>query len=219
MPPATMTGGRRPVLSTPVLVGLTVVALVAAVGFGVAYVVQRQTEAAGAYVSRDLDGNRVRWPAPPDVAGSEVRWTGERFRAPRQSLSVPLLDAEVTAGVINPPTLTDAYDYRDAGAPGTAGNRVIAMHAVRDGRGPGNAFVDLGPGSLPEALVRRGDVLVVGDERYRVTQTIIEPKQVAAKDPRIWQDEHALVVITCLVDPRVPLEDQQNLVLLARHAR
>ena len=54
---------------------------------------------------------------------------------------MPLLSAQITDGIINPPTMTDAFVYREYGDPGVPGSGlvVVAMHAVRSGEAPGNA--------------------------------------------------------------------------------
>ncbi|WP_235734550.1 class F sortase [Nocardioides alcanivorans] len=200
------------------LVVFVVVMLALAVGLGWAH--WRSGDDTGdRYVTTDLDGREVVWDQRPDPQGAAVRSTGERFRAPRQDLSVPLESAVTVNGVINPPALTAAYWYRDFGPPGGLATTVVAMHAVRGGRGPGNALLRLDETSgQAQVLVERGDLLIVGASRYRVTRTLVASKRETARDRRIWDDDHEgrLVVVTCLLDPDVPLETQENLVVLAR---
>lgn len=189
-----------------------VLVVVAALALGVALLAAfflTRDDVSG-YTSRDLDGRTVEWDRRPDARGSAVRETGERFEVPEVDLSVPLLSAVVANDEINPPTLTDAYWYRDTASLGDSGTSVIALHAVRGGRGPGNAFVN--PGSRPATvLVEPGDLLIAGPARYRVTDTMIASKQEAADDPRIWgaNTDDTLVVITCL------LADDRNVVIFA----
>lgn len=214
-------------------VGLTVLAVLAAVaaaGLTWAFLVARDQPEG--YTSRDLDGNTVVWDRAPDVAGSRVRPTGLRFRAPVQGLSVPLESAVVTGGVINPPSLTSAFLMRDFGRPGVprSGQVVVALHSVHDGRGPGNSFFDMdAPAGVDPVLVKVGDPLLVGPVRYLVTRTLVESKSAAAADPRLWADwssrRGALLVVTCL--QRGPgtsgtagtAATAENLVILARSAR
>lgn len=203
------------------LVVVTLVAVIGAVALATAYVVLRHQDDSSGYVSRDLDGHRVVWGTPPDVSGAQVRPTGQRFVAPRLHLSVPLLSAELVGGLINPPSLTAAYWYREFGDPSRPHGRtsVVAMHSVRGGRGPGNAFIEPAPDGRPGRVrVERGDPLIVGGARYRVTRVLIEPKATTAGDARVWGDpthRDRMVVITCLLDPDVPLVDEQNLVVVA----
>ncbi|CAN7344582.1 hypothetical protein LJR027_001820 [Terrabacter sp. LjRoot27] len=179
-----------------------------------------RTAYTGGHVTRDLDGTPVVWDAAPDVARAGALATGGRFVAPRQQVSVPLLSASVVGGVIVPPTLTDAYVIRDFGRldDTTTGLVVVAMHSVRGGRGPGNALFEPGSGRTPHVSV--GDRLAVDETDYRVTAVLIEPKGAAATDPRVWgrwrERGDELAVITCLLDPHVPMTRQDNLVVLAR---
>lgn len=180
------------------------------------------TASGGGPVTLDLDGRRVLWDAAPDVARARAEPTGGRFVAPRQRLSVPLLSASVVDDLIVPPTLTDAYVIRDYGRldDRRSGLVVVAMHSVRGGRGPGNAFFEPGSGRTPS--VAAGDPLVVDGTAYEVTEVRVARRGTAATDPRLWDrwrergDE--LAVVTCLLDPHVPMTRQDNLVVLARRA-
>ncbi|HQR27399.1 MAG TPA: hypothetical protein PLP61_10210 [Nocardioides sp.] len=211
-------------------VGLAVLAVLAAVAAAVltwAFLAARDQPEG--YTSRDLDGNTVVWDRAPDVAGSRVRPTGLRFRAPVQGLSVPLESAVVTGGVINPPSLTSAFLMRDFGRPGVprSGQVVVALHSVHDGRGPGNAFFDMtAPEGVDPVLVSVGDPLLVGPARYRVTRTLVEAKSAAAADPRLWDGwasrRGSLLVLTCLQRSSGSSGSSgtsENLVILAQSAR
>jgi hypothetical protein len=141
---------------------------------------------------------------------------------PALDLSVPLLSAVVVDGQINPPTLTDAYWYREFGDPARPGSGtvVVAMHAVRGGRGPGNALAEPAEGGRAEVLVSEGEQVRVGPARYRVSEVVVRSKDETRRDRRIWgtgdgAGPYDLAVITCLVDPGVPLAEQANLVVLA----
>lgn len=199
-------------------VWLTVTALLAAVaasGLLALWWVRR--DAPGAL--RDLDGNEVAL-AGVDAAASMVEETGDLLRVPDLDLSVPLLSAVVVDGVMNPPTLTDAYWYREFGDPDRAGSGtvVVAMHAVRGGRGPGNALVEPGGGGRAEVRIARGDLVAVGDARYRVRHVSVLSKAATASDARIWspgRGRDRLALVTCLVDTSVPLAEQDNLVVMA----
>ncbi|GAA2074166.1 class F sortase [Aeromicrobium tamlense] len=179
-----------------------------ALALGAAYFLMRDDPSG--YASQDLDGRTVEWDRRPDAEGSAVRETGERFEVASVDLSVPLLSAVVANGEINPPTLTDAFWYRETAELGGPGTSVIALHAVRGGRGPGNALVDV-EGANPALRVHPGDLLDAGSVRYQVTGTMIASKQETAADPRIWgeSDHDALAVITC-----VPTDDR-NAVIFA----
>lgn len=206
-------------LSTRVLAVLTLGSLLLASALGAAYLLLHDGDSSEGYASKDLSGQDVLWDQPPDLEGSAVRETGARFRAPRQDLSVPLMSAVINNNEINPPTLTAAYWYRDVGALDGPGAAVVAMHAVRGGRGPGNAFVELGSQrDTSDVLISRGDPLHAGGWSYRVTRTMVTSKQATAADARIWGERgaHRLVVITCLLEPGVALEEQKNLVVFAR---
>lgn len=152
---------------------------------------------------RDLDGRCVRLDAVPRVAAAAVRPTGGRFEAPAQGLDVPLSEMSAPDGVLDPPTLTAAFVLDDPERASSAGTRplVVAMHAVRDGRAPGNAFFE--PGATdPAVTVAPGDALRVDGAAYVVESAEILPKADAAASPDIWgprPDGGArLVVITCL---------------------
>lgn len=205
--------------TSAVLAVVTVLAFVLAGALGWLYL--HSGDDSDGYVSKDLDGNRVQWGTPPDVAGSDAQPTGRRFRMPGQGLDVPLQEASVTGAVVNPPDLTDAFLLRDYGDPKdpSSGLSVVAFHAVRDGRGPGNYLFDFADPADP-VLVHPGDPIRVGGQRYRVTDTTVESKRAAAGDPRIWGDQtdrgDELVVLTCLLRPGVPLEQQDNLVVFAK---
>ena len=177
---------------------------------------------ASGHVSRDLDGRPVVWDEAPDVVRARPAATGGRLVAERQQLSVPLLSASVVDGLIVPPTLTDAFVIRDFGRvddPGT-GLVVVAMHSVRGGRGPGNALFQPGSGRRPN--VSTGDRIEVNGTTYRVTAALIELRGNAATDSRVWADwrrrGNELALVTCLLDPHVPMARQDNLVVLARRA-
>lgn len=174
----------------------------------------------GGHVTLDLDGRRVLWDEAPDLTRARAESTGGRFDAPRQRLSVPLLRASVVDNLIVPPTLTDAYVIRDYGRPGDrrSGLVVVAMHSVRGGRGPGNAFFE--PGSARTLRVGPGDPLIVNGSNYEVTAVRVDERGTAATDLYLWDRWHErgdeLAVITCLLDPRLPMTRQDNLVVLAR---
>ncbi|MBB2986499.1 hypothetical protein [Terracoccus luteus] len=182
--------------------------------------------ASGIRVSRDLDGNRVEWEAEPDLGEADVTPTGGRFELPRLGLDVPMLATSVVDGVVTPPTFTDAFVVRQYGTVEDAGSGlvVVAVHAVRGGRGPGNALLDLpaDPTAPSPPKVRAGDLLVADGVDYVVTAMATEPKGSAANDPRIWANWRSrgdeLVVLTCLLSPSVPMSEQDNLVVFARRA-
>ncbi|NHB85627.1 hypothetical protein G7085_16320 [Tessaracoccus sp. HDW20] len=118
---------------------------------------------------------------------------------------MPLRSAVVTGGTINPPTLTDAYWYRDFSDPADpSGDTVIVgLHSVRGGHGPGNAFADrVAGGDEPQIHIRPGDPILLEDASFVVTAVEVQGKQATAEDARIWADgAHDLVVLTCLIDP------------------
>lgn len=158
----------------------------------------------GETVVLDLDGRRIALDEEPAAELTDVRATGGRFRAPQQGVDVPLMEMTVSGGVLNPPTLTDAFlvrdpgDLQDASAGGTR-PRVVVVHAVRGGRAPGNAFLT-SDGDSP--AVRPGDDLWLDGSRYSVTGTEVLAKSDTARSPTVWarQEDGAdrLAVITCL---------------------
>ncbi|AQP47719.1 hypothetical protein BW730_09680 [Tessaracoccus aquimaris] len=166
----------------------------------------------------DLAGRQVPVDLPSDEDVSALD-TGGFFEAPVQGLRVPLRSALTAGGVINPPSLTEAYLYRDFGDPGdpASGTVVAAMHSVRGGHGPGNALADReGSAEAPSVRISPGDPLLLGAARYVVTQVEIQAKAATSDDARIWSEGSSdLVVLTCLIDPRVPLADQPNLIVFA----
>lgn len=149
----------------------------------------------------DMDGRRVTLDADPAAGSTDVRATGGRFQAPSRGVDVPLLEMTAVGGVLNPPTLTDAFLVRDPER--TSGDRarprVVVVHAVRGGRAPGNAL--LSPeGDAPG--VRAGEELRLDGLRYTVSDTEVLPQSDVARSPAIWERQQdgagRLVVITCV---------------------
>jgi hypothetical protein len=178
-----------------------VVAL-AAVGAVVATGTWLQADRGGtAVVLRDLDGRAVELDDP--LVDSATRQTDGRFEAPRQGLDVPLVELTVTGNDLAPPTFTDAFVVRDTTADADDGTRplVVAMHALRDGRAPGNTFFEADSAD-PEVTVSAGDLLVVDGVEYTVTRTEVLTKAAAARSEDVWSAQadgaSRLVVITCL---------------------
>ena len=149
---------------------------------------------------RDLDGRCVELDVEQDAAVGPDRG---RFQAPEQGLDVPLVEMAASGGVLNPPTLTEAFLVRDPErtTPDGTRPRVVAMHAVRDGRAPGNAFFEPGARN-PAVRVSAGDELVVDGVAYVVESTEVLTKSEAASSTEIWgghpDGDERLVVLTCL---------------------
>lgn len=152
---------------------------------------------------RDLDGRCVVLDAPPSAAAADLRPTGGRFEAPAQGLDVPLTAMPGARAVLDPPTFTEAFVLADPDRSSASGVRplVVAMHAVRDGRAPGNAFFEPGAPD-PAVTVAPGDPLRVDGVAYVVERTEVLSKDAAAASPEIWgrlpDGERRLVVLTCL---------------------
>lgn len=205
---------------TSLLVLVTVAAAVLAVVLYLGYRDSDEPTSQDGFVSQDLAGNTVQWDVAPDVEASAVQDTGGRFVAPSLDLSVPLLSAQIAHGIINPPSMTDAFVYREYGEPGVAGSGlvVVALHAVRSGEAPGNSFVDVA-GEEPTVLVQSGDVLEVDGQRYRVTDTEVMTKTAATQSSRLWEDwesrDGELVVVTCLQRPGQVGNALENVIIYA----
>jgi hypothetical protein len=169
----------------------------------------------------DLDGNHVVLDDPPDVQAADPVPTGGRFVAPRQGLDVPLARMNVVRNVINPPTLTDAFLVRGYGSPHEPGSGlvVVAMHAVRGGNAPGNAFFAMGPTSS-HVTVTPGDPLQVDGITYVVTSSEVLDKAAASASDAVWANpagrDGELVVLTCLQRATEHGAAQDNLVILAK---
>ncbi|QAY69120.1 class F sortase [Xylanimonas protaetiae] len=176
----------------------------------------------------DLSGNRVVLDDVPDVAAADPVALPEegsdgagRFVAPRQGLDVPLVAMNVVDGVINPPTLTDAFLVRGHGTPQEPGSGlvVLAMHAVRGGNAPGNAFFAMEAAESP-VTVEVGDVLLVDGVAYTVTGHRVMSKDDAASSAEVWGDpagrDGELVLITCLQRQGESGSATDNLVVFAR---
>lgn len=178
----------------------------------------------GVVMIPDLDGQPVILdPSPLEVEPAAGAWddrrqAATRFRAPAQGLDVPLLRMNVRGGVINPPTLRDAFEVvaLEPDLP-----RVIALHAVRGGRAAGNAFYAQHPTGTV-ITVAAGDVLHVGERTYVVDDVTVLDQQDAARSERIWgaspDQAGRLVVITCLQRPGLTGPAEENLVIFAHHA-
>jgi hypothetical protein len=181
------------------------------------------TEGKPAAVLTDMDGRRVALEEAPELEGADMVPTGGRFLAPSQGIDVPLVKMSPSGGVVNPPTLTDAFLLRDPHRGSDAGTRarVVAMHAVRDGRAPGNAFFEPGAPD-PSLTVAPGDELFVDGARYVVESTEVLMKGDAARSPEIWgyhpDGEERLVVLTCLQRSSGHGPAPENLVLHAVRA-
>ncbi len=177
----------------------------------------------------DLDGNRVVLDDAPDVQAADPVPLPEgpggagRLVAPAQGLDVPLVAANVVDGVINPPTLTDAFLVRGFGRPGEPGSGlvVVAMHAVRGGSAPGNAFFDLRADASP-LTVADGDVVHVDGVAFTVTGSSVLSKQDTATSAEVWGDpagrDGELVLVTCLQRSGATGSASENLVVFARRA-
>ncbi|MFF2269344.1 hypothetical protein ACFVTZ_13830 [Cellulosimicrobium cellulans] len=169
---------------------------------------------------RDLDGRCVRLDTPPGAAAPDARPTGGRFEAPAQGLDVPLSVTSGSDGVLDPPTLTEAFVLDDPGRTTDAGVRplVVAMHAVRDGRAPGNAFFERGARD-PAVTVAPGDALRVDGATYVVEGTEVLAKDAAAVSPEVWgrrtDGARRLVVLTCLQRTGASGAARENLVIHA----
>lgn len=174
-------------------------------------------------VLTDLDGRSVVLDQAPDLAGADARATGGRFQVPSLELDVALYEMSVSDAVLNPPTLTDAFVIRDPGhTPGGASRPVIvAMHAVRDGRAPGNAFFE-SRASDPAVTVSPGHELRVDGTAYSVVRTEILTKADAARSADIWgpqpEGDRRLVIITCLQRLGDTGRADENLVVHAQFA-
>lgn len=171
----------------------------------------------------DLDGNTVVLEDPPDVEAADPVPTGGRFAAPAQGLDVPLSEMNVVRNVINPPTLTDAFLVRGFGSPHVPGSGlvVVAMHAVRGGTAPGNAFFDMGATASP-VTVAAGDPLEVDGVPYTVTRTQVLDKRAASMSDEIWANpagrDGELLVLTCLQRAQETGSARENLVIFAQRA-
>ncbi|USQ79101.1 hypothetical protein NF556_15975 [Ornithinimicrobium faecis] len=208
-------------LVTSLLVLVTVAAAVFAVVLYTRYEDSDAATSEAGFVSEDLAGNTVEWDVAPDVEASAVEDTGGRFVAPDVDLSVPLLSAQIADGIINPPSMTDAFVYREYGdlsAP-DSGLVVIALHAVRSGAAPGNSFVDIDGDGEPQIRVKAGDPLEVDGHDYRVTDTEVLTKTAATQSTRLWEDwesrDGELVVVTCLQRPGQVGNSLENVVIYA----
>ena len=182
------------------------------------------TATGGTFTSRDLADNVVQWDVPPDIEGSAAEPTGGSLEAPEQGLAVPLLSATMTGGIINPPTMTDAFVYRDYGQPDDPGSGLVLvpLHAVRNGMAPGNLLAEVPDGGDPRVLIDEGDPLVVDGQAYEVTDVAVVTKGEATSDDRIWADwqerDEELVIITCLQRPGSVGSATENVVVFAERA-
>lgn len=169
----------------------------------------------------DLDGRPVVLdPPPPEVEPADGEWdllrqAAGRLRAPGQGLDVALLPMQVRYGVVNPPTLRDAFEVTPQ-APGAP--RVIAMHAVRGGRAAGNALFSQHE-QVPRILIGPGDLLQVAEQAFVVDEVLVLDQQDAAASERIWGSSAGqsdrLVIITCLQHPDATGPAEENLVVFA----
>jgi hypothetical protein len=199
---------------------VAVLCLVAGGVFG--WLALRPSPAAPGSVA-DLDGNQVVADDLPDVAATDPVPTGGRFVAPNQGLDVPLYEMDVVDNVINPPSMADAFLVRGYGSPSdpATGLVVVAMHSVRDGNGPGNAFFEVRPDSSP-VTIQSGDELQVDGVTYVVTGYKVVAKTDATGSGAIWANpserKGELVVLTCLQRAGERGSARDNLVIFAQQA-
>lgn len=150
---------------------------------------------------RDLRGNpvQVEADATPRPEASAVASGQGRFVAASVGLDVPLGALDPVDGVVVPSGYRSAYLVRNAGVPlrrASTGTVYVAMHALRNGYGPGNALFD---GSTAAARIEKGAPIVVGGVRYVVTGSKAVPRGELAARSWIWAAKPGrLVVITCL---------------------
>ncbi|ACZ31845.1 hypothetical protein Xcel_2831 [Xylanimonas cellulosilytica DSM 15894] len=176
---------------------------------------------------RDMDGNAVVLDEEPDVAAADPVPLPEgpdgagRFLAPAQELDVPLLEMNIVRGVVNPPSLTDAFLLRGFGTPDEPGSGlvIVTMHAVRGGNAPGNVFFRMEATDSP-VTVAEGDPLVVDGVEYVVVRSEVMSKDAASSSADIWGDvaerDGELVLITCLQRAGATGVAADNLIVFAQ---
>jgi len=170
-------------------------------------------------VAEDMSGAAVAFEpgvTPPPVSQSHaVADVGQRFAVPAKGLDVPLGSLVSVDGEVTPPGFTSAYVVTDHSVPldrAADGTVVVAMHALNGGHAPGNALVDPASGA---AAVSAGDLIEVGADTYRVTDTRRVAKPDLAGDAAIWHPEPGrLVVLTCF--PRDGGAALDNLVVIGQ---
>ncbi len=213
---------RRPVRSRSVA-GRVVSAVLAVVLLGAAGYLVREVLRPPSDALLDLDGNHVVLDPFPDVEAAQAVPLDGVFFAPSLGLSAPLVAMNVTDGVINPPSLTDAFLVRGFGTPGDdeSGLVVVAFHAVRGGNAVGNAFFDMEPTASP-VLVSVGDPIWVDDVEFVVTGAQVLDRDAAAASSEIWGDAEnrhgELIVLTCLQRVGATGQATENLVIHAVRA-
>jgi len=174
-------------------------------------------------VLTDMNDRQVLITPAPDVANANVSPIKGRFMMPAHDLDVPLYLMSAHDGLVNPPTLTDAFVLRGSRAVTPLGTTplIVTMHAVRGGTAPGNAFFDAATGT-DAVRVAVGDLLYVAGETYSITAVVIMTQADAAASSSIWgmfpDGEQRLVVITCVQRPGARGRATENLVLYAQRA-
>lgn len=147
--------------------------------------------------------------SPQDAASAHADVGGSRLKAPSVRLDVPLGAMDVVRGVINPPTITDAYWIRQIGVdPATParGTVYVVIHSVHGGVAePGNLL--LGPTGGPALAV--GSEIDVANDVYIVTKREVVNQDALPNRADVWASvPNRLVLITC--DQRAGLRSTGN---------
>lgn len=128
-----------------------------------------------------------------------------------ESMAFPVFPAPLT---LDPPTLGDVFEIRDAGhgyaADTAVGPRFLLAHATSPGRtpAPGNAWQELQKGDRIEAL----------SSAWRIVERVEAPKSWLTEDPALVDRTFGagpgtLILITCV--PRWEGRATHNLIIIA----
>jgi len=199
-----MPQSKRSRLTDVLLLVLSLMLVVGGVLYGVASLRPAGSGNGVQYV--DMAGNVV---VPDDTQVQDPSYvesadpqddTGLRFKIPSVKLDVPLREANVVGGVINPPGFNSVYLMRNIGVSldaAATGPVYVAAHSLRaPGEAPGNYVIDPAQGQV---VVPLGAEIDVGNLVYNVVSSRVVSKPDLGAQSDLWAPTPGMLVfITCL---------------------
>jgi len=187
---------------------LAVLLIAGGISYGV-YTYRKDAASASTATFRDMANKPV---APDDTqiedpsyvqAADPTPDVGLRFKIPSVNLDVPLGEATVVGGVINPPGFSSVFHLRNLGVAldkAATGPVYVAAHSLRSpGKAPGNYVINESSGTTGTIAVQNGAEIDVGDLVYTVVSSRIIDKTEFSSQTDLWADTPGMLVfITCL---------------------
>ena len=155
-------------------------------------------------------------PTPTPTPTAKARRNGMTVAVPAVGLQAKVLPLKPQGGVLDPPTLDDAYLIDDYGLPGSQNTVYLAGHSWDTGKAVFNPLFDI---RAQRAEVEPGDEVVIsapeGTYTYVVQRTKRYPRPTLDRQRELWRIVPGrLVLITCF-QPDDGGEAEDNLIVYA----